>query len=60
MKTLELRIRVAYDAPNTDIQTLSGQLFRLAQIAANEGLLSGDDEAVVDEWSSEVVVISHD
>jgi hypothetical protein len=50
-KTLEMRLRVTYDdAENIPTQELAGVLYRAAQHLANEGLLSGESDAIVDDW----------
>jgi hypothetical protein len=53
--TFELRVRVTYDETTVDrADALEAQLKHCASHLANNGMLSGDDPVIVDEWHATV------
>jgi len=53
-----LTVTVDYDSATTDTRYIREQLDFCANHLANEGLLSGESEAVVDGWSHKIEVKS--
>jgi hypothetical protein len=51
-----LTIMVNYDNATTTEEYVKSQLEFAAQYLANNGLLTGESDAVVDEWDYKVVV----
>ncbi len=53
--TLRLTLDVTYDAQNPDVEDyLRESLRRIPDVAAGDGLLSGNCDAIVDTWSARV------
>jgi len=55
---LELTLKVYYDPDTTTAKAMKSQLISCANLLAGNGMLSGDAEAIVDDWEVEVRTIS--
>jgi len=58
MLHLKLTIKIAYDKGDTSVQELVKLLEDIPNRSADEGLFSGETDAIVEEWDSEVEVVA--
>lgn len=54
---IRLVIDVTYDLQGSSVTDVEAQLRSLADTAANRGLLSGDLDAIVDDWHADIETI---
>jgi hypothetical protein len=54
---LRLTLDVTYRPNGVSTGQLRGNLLKIVRIAADDGVMSGESEAVVDHWRSEVIEV---